>query len=129
MSNFYEKIKEEDFYNNVRYWFEEWYEDLSESKKLEYYNKAMNSLGYSGDVLYENTEEAINNIFSSPYEALIEHRNGDYNVFDKYYSYPYLYSYDDIPYFDYIEEILDDMINNPTLYKVHIEYLYEDEQD
>ena len=129
MNNFYERIKEEDFYNNVRYWFEEWYEDLSESKKLEYYNKAMDNLMYPGDVLYENTEESVNSLFSSPYEALIAQRNGDYSVSDKYYSYPDLYSYNNIPYFDYIEEILDNMINNPTLYKVHIEHLYEDDND
>lgn len=129
MSNFEERLKEEDFHNDVRYWFEEWYEDLSESKKLEYYNKAMDSLGYPGDVLYENTEEAINSLFSSPYEALIEQRNGDYSISDKYYSYPDLYSYSNIPYFDYIEEILGDMINNPTLYKVHIEHLYGDDND
>ena len=129
MSNFYEKIKEEDFYNNVRYWFEEWYEDLSESKKLEYFNIAMNNLEYPEDVLYENTEESVNSLFSSPYEALMEQRNGDYSISDRYYSYPNLNSYDRIPYFDYIEEILDDMINNPTLYKVHIEHLYETVQD
>ena len=129
MSNFKERLKEEEFYNNVRYWFEEWFEDLSESKKLEYYNKAMDNLMYPGDVLYENTEEAVNSLFNSPYEALMEQRNGDYNISDRYYSYPNLNSYDYIPYSDYIEEILDDMINNPTLYKVHIEHLYEDDQD
>ena len=129
MSNFEERLKEEEFYNDVRYWFEEWFEDLSESKKLEYFNIAMNNLEYSGDVLYENTEEAVNNLFSSPYEALIEQRNGDYSIFDRYYSYPNLYSYDSVPYFGYIEEILDDMISNPTIYKVFIEHLYEDDND
>ena len=130
MSNFYERIeKYEDFYDEVRYWFEEWYEDLDESKKLEYFNKAMISLGYPEEILYENTEEAINTLFDSPYQALVEQRNGDYSINDRYYSYPYLASYDSVPYFGYIEEILDDMISNPTIYKVFIEHLYEDDND
>ena len=129
MSNFTERLKEEEFYNDVRCWFEEWFENLSESKKLEYFNIAMDNLEYPEDVLYENTEEAVNNLFSSPYEALMEQRNGDYSISDRYYSYPNLNSYDSVPYSDYVEEILDDMINNPTLYKVFINLLYEDDQD
>ena len=96
---------------------------------MEYFNIAMDNLEYPEDVLYENTEEAVNNLFSSPYEALMEQRNGDYSISDRYYSYPNLNSYDSVPYSDYVEEILDDMINNPTLYKVFINLLYEDDQD
>ena len=80
MSNFYERVEEEEFYNDVRYWFEEWFENLSESKKLEYFNKTMSNLEYNEDILYENTEEAINTLFDSPYEALVEQRNGDYSI-------------------------------------------------
>ena len=130
MSNFYERLeKYEDFYNDVRYWFEEWYEDLDESKKLDYFNKAMSNLGYTEEILYENTEEAINTLFDSPYQALVEQRNGDYSINDRYYSYPYLVSYSNVPYDEWIKEILDDMISNPTIYKVFIEHLYEDDND
>ena len=130
MSNFYERIeKYEDFYDDVRYWFEEWYEDLDESKKLEYFNKAMISLGYPEEILYENTEEAINTLFDSPYQALVEQRNGDYSINDKYYSYPNLISYNNVPYDEWITEILDEMIKYPGLYKVSIEHLYEDDND
>ena len=129
MSNFIERLKEEEFYKDVRYWFEEWYEDLSESKKLEYFNTTMNNLEYSEDVLYENTEEAINTLFDSPYEALVEQRNGDYSINDRYYSYPDLVSHSDVPYDEWIEEILDEMIKYPGLYRVSIEHLYEADQD
>lgn len=129
MSNFEERLKEEKFYNDVRYWFEEWYEDLDEPKKLEYFNKTMSSLGYNEDILYENTEEAINTLFDSPYEALVEQRNGDYSINDRYYSYPDLVSHSDVPYDEWIGEILDEMIKYPGLYKVSIEHLYEDYQD
>lgn len=130
MSNFEERLeKYEDFYNDVRYWFEEWYEDLDESKKLEYFNKAMISLGYPEEILYENTEEAINTLFDSPYQALVEQRNGDYSINDRYYSYPNLISHSNVPYDEWIKEILDDMISNPTIYKVFIEHLYEDDND
>ena len=130
MSNFYERIEEdEDFYNDVRYWFEEWYEDLDESKKLDYFNKAMSNLKYSEEILYENTEEAINTLFDSPYQALVEQSNGNYCLDDRYYSYPNLISYSNVPYDEWIKEILDYMISNPTIYRVFIEHLYEDEQD
>ena len=130
MSNFYERIeKYEDFYDEVRYWFAEWYDDLDESKKLEYFNKTMSSLGYNEDILYENTEEAINTLFDSPYEALVEQRNGDYSINDRYYSYPDLVSHSNVPYDEWIKEILDEMIKYPGLYRVSIEHLYEDEQD
>lgn len=129
MSNFYERIEDEDFYDEVRYWFEEWYEDLDESRKLDYFNKTMSSLGYSEDILHENTEEAIDTLFDSPYQALIEQRNGDYSISDRYYSYPNLISHSNIPYDEWITEILDEMIKYPSLYRVSIEHLYEDEQD
>lgn len=130
MSNFEEKLeKYEDFYNDVRYWFEEWYEDLDEPKKLDYFNKAMSNLGYTEEILYENTEEAINTLFDSPYQALVEQRNGDYSINDRYYSYPNLVSYSNVPYDEWIKEILDDMIKYPGFYRVSIEHLYEDYQD
>ena len=130
MSSFYERIKEdEDFYDEVREWFAEWYDDLDESKKLDYFNKAMSNLGYNEDILYENTEEAIDTLFNSPYEALVEQRNGDYSINDRYYSYPNLISYNNVPYDEWITEILDDMISNPTIYRVFIEHLYEDDND
>ena len=129
MSNFYERIEEEDFYNDVREWFAEWYDDLDEPKKLDYFNKAMSNLEYSEDILYENTEEAINTLFNSPYQALVEQSNGNYCLDDRYYSYPDLISHSNVPYDEWIEEILDDMIKYPGLYKVSIEHLYEDEQD
>ena len=130
MSSFYERIKEdEDFYDKVREWFAEWYDDLDEPKKLDYFNKTMSNLGYNEDILYENTEEAIDTLFNSPYEALVEQRNGDYSINDRYYSYPNLISYNNVPYDEWITEILDDMISNPTIYRVFIEHLYEDGQD
>ena len=129
MSNFYERVEEEEFYNDVRYWFEEWFENLSESKKLEHFNKTMSNLEYNEDILYENTEEAINTLFDSPYEALVEQRNGDYSINDRYYSYPDLISHSNVPYDEWIEEILDEMIKYPGLYKVSIEHLYEDDND
>ena len=129
MSNFYERIEEEDFYNDVRYWFEEWYDDLDESKKLDYFNTTMSNLGHPEEILNENTEEAIDTLFASPYQALVEQRNGDYSISDRYYSYPDLVSCNNIPYDEWIEEILDDMIKNPTIYRVFIEHLYEDDQD
>lgn len=130
MSNFYERIKEdEDFYDEVRYWFEEWYDDLGETKKLEYFNITMSNLKYPEEILYENTEEAIDTLFDSPYKALVEQRNGNYCLDDKYYSYPNLISYSNIPYDEWITEILDEMIKYPGLYRVSIEHLYEDEQD
>ena len=129
MSNFYERIEEEDFYNDVREWFAEWYDDLDESKKLDYFNKAMSNLEYSEDILYENTEEAINTLFNSPYQALVEQSNGNYCLDDRYYSYPDLISHSNVPYDEWIEEILDDMIKYPGLYKVSIEHLYEDDND
>ena len=130
MNNFEERLKEdEDFYDEVRYWFEEWYEDLDEPRKLDYFNKTMSNLEYNEDILYENTEEAINTLFDSPYEALVEQRNGDYSINDRYYSYPDLVSHSNVPYDEWIEEILDEMIKYPGLYKVSIEHLYEDYQD
>ena len=129
MNNFTERLKEEEFYNDVRYWFEEWYEDLDEPRKLDYFNKTMISLGYPEDILYENTEEVINTLFDSPYEALVEQRNGDYSINDRYYSYPDLVSHSNVPYDEWITEILDEMIKYPGLYKVSIEHLYEDYQD
>ena len=129
MSNFEEKFKEEEFYNDVRCWFEEWYEDLDEPRKLDYFNKTMSNLEYTEDILYENTEEAINTLFDSPYQALLEQRNGNYCLDDRYYSYPDLVSHSNIPYDEWITEILDEMIKYPGLYKVSIEHLYEDYQD
>ena len=129
MSNFYERIEEEDFYNDVREWFSEWYEDLDESRKLDYFNKTMSNLEYNEDILYENTEEAINTLFDSPYEALVEQRNGDYSINDRYYSYPDLVSHSNVPYDEWIKEILDEMIKYPGLYRVSIEHLYEDDND
>ena len=129
MSNFEEKFKEEEFYNDVRCWFEEWYEDLDEPRKLDYFNKTMSNLEYTEDILYENTEEAINTLFDSPYQALLEQRNGNYCLDDRYYSYPDLVSHSNVPYDEWIKEILDDMIKYPGFYRVSIEHLYEDYQD
>lgn len=130
MSNFEERLdNEEEFYDDVRYWFEEWLDDLGESKQFEFFNKAMDNFGYHDDILFENTPEAINSIFKNPYEALKAQRNGNYNIDDRFFSYPDLISYSNIPYDEYITEMLDDMIKNPSSYGVHIESLYENDRD
>ena len=130
MSKFKELLdNDEDFYNDVRYWFEQWFSDLDEHKQFEYYNITMSLLGYPDDLLFENTSEGINHLFDTPYEALIAQRNGDYNVGDRYFTYPDLVSYPNVPYEDYIVEMLDKMVTNSSDYRLDINSLYVDDQD
>lgn len=111
MSNFEKRLdNEEEFYNDVRYWFEEWLDDLGESKQFEYFNKTMSNFKYYDNILFKNNAKAINSLFETPYEALEAQRNGDYNIDDKYFSFPDLFSYNNIPYDEYIAEMLDDMV-------------------
>lgn len=117
---------DKEFYVELTDWFSDWLNDLDKSTLLKYYNTTMELCNYSDDILYENTKENINTYFKDPYSVLVEVSNSEnYSINEMYFKIGDLESFVDIPYDDYLDEILEKMIDEPSKYGVNIQEEYE----
>lgn len=117
---------DKEFYVELTDWFSDWLNDLDKPTLLKYYNTTMALCNYSDDILYKNTKENINTFFKDPYSVLVEVSNSDnYSINEMYFKIGDLESFVDIPYDDYLDEILEKMIDEPSKYGVNIQEEYE----